>query len=412
MQNPEPQTRRVHINCGELDMRDASEESVAAIDHVNAGNVLVTPRTRPLMSRFSLNMGSLIEIPDGARLMRKIEVLGREAFVAGPQILANLGTLVIAPEVTIQDLESGLAEIVNRGRLLYPEHLGAIASKVSHNSGHLQPYPSGARLIPGDLSLDEAVLGSLADATILVVAGDLNVPQPLTSEGLSRKLASLQVTGKIQLPAESEADILQRLETAMGMPKMKVFPEGFEMVERQMHWRTASLASWSGRRIYSTEPIYIDADVTPEALDGAVDGVISEAMVVCPAGAATVFAQKADTLRTTVHFYEGALWLVEDEVTLRASRFELLDGAAALFVTGEVEVDPSLDPKILLDRLTGVYNWGTITCTPAQMDALEVRMVVAEGQLEDSTFEEEEVESEGDEEEDDSVTINAGHYRL
>lgn len=414
MQSPESHMRRVHINCGELDMREATEESVAAVSHINAGNVLVTPRTRPLMGRFSLNMGSLTEVPDGARLIRNTEVLGREAFaVKSPQVLANLGTLVIAPEVTPEVLDMGLAEIVNHGRLVYPEHLGAITAKVSQGAGQLHPYPSGARLIPGKLTLDEAVLTSLAEATSLVVAGDLEVPQVVDSSLVAQRLARLQVMGKILVHAENEADLVRRLETATGMPKMKVLPEGFEMVERPMHWRASTLAGWSGRRIYSTEAIYISPDVTPDLLDAAVDGIVSEAMVVGPAAAAQLLAAKVDTLRTTTHYYDGALWLVEDETTLRSSRFDLLDGVAALFVTGEVEVDPELDPRILVERLSGVWNWGTITCTPAQMDALEVRMVVGEGELEDSTaVKGEEDEEKGDEEDDGTVTINSGHYRL
>ena len=414
MQSQDSDPRPLHINCGELDMREATLDAVARIAHVNAGNVFVTPQTRSLLGHFSLNMGSLIEVPDGARLIRKTEVLSRDALATKePQILANLGTLVFSPDVTVDDIETGLAEVVNRGRLVYPEHLGSVTSKVSNNTGRLQVYPSGARLIPSDLTLDEPFLGSLADRSALVVVGSLNVPHVVSSSLIEQKLERLQVMGKILLHEENQADLVQRIETRYGMPVMKVLPEGFDMVDKPMRWRRSTLESWSGRRIYAIESICIEADVEPDLLDRAIDAVVCESMVVCPAACGGVFSQKIDTLKTETYFYEGALWFVDSETTLRASRLELLEGVAALFVTGEVEIDPELDPLILHERLSGVYNWGTISCRPLQMDSLEARMVVNEGELEDSTPEPkgEELEEEKEEKRR-TVTINSGLYKV
>jgi len=129
--------------------------------------------------------------------------------------------------------------------------------------------------------------------------------------------------------------------------------------------------------------------VTPSALDEHLDGLASEEMVLCPAPLRNVLSRKCNLLENRVVFYEGELWLVDDERDLRASRFEHLEGQATLVVLGELKVDPEVDLQMLADRLVKVHNLGTIWCTPEQMGAIEVRLGLHDGSLQDSTVSEE-----------------------
>lgn len=91
-----------------------------------------------------------------------------------------------------------------------------------------------------------------------------------------------------------------------------------------------------------------------------------------------------------VVFYEGELWLLDDEHTLRGSRFDYLEGKATVLVSGELRIDPEIAPSVLADRFHVVHNLGRIRCTPEQMGAIEARLGIHEGELLDSTPKEKE----------------------
>ena len=147
----------VSINCGTLDMRETTEHTASRIGHVNSGNVLVTAETRPLMTMFSINMGSVIEVPVEVRLktVHSREVMGREAFSGeGARLfIMNSGSIILEPDVTAEDVERSWFGILNSGSILYPEHVaGAIMDKLTENPGksRLLPVfrPSGGRRPP------------------------------------------------------------------------------------------------------------------------------------------------------------------------------------------------------------------------------------------------------------------------
>jgi hypothetical protein len=112
-------------------------------------------------------------------------------------------------------------------------------------------------------------------------------------------------------------------------------------------------------------------------------------MILCPTALKDVLAKKCNLLENRVVFYEGELWLVDDERELKASRFDYLEGKATLVVTGEATIDGEMDPKVLADRLAKVHNLGLIRCTPEQMAAIEARLGMRDGDLRDSTPSEE-----------------------
>ncbi len=418
--------RSVRINCGTLDMRETTEQVASRILHVNAGTVLVTPETRDFLSMFSNNMGTLIEVSKDVRLKTVMadEIMGRDAFSGEvePLLILNMSNITLEPDVTAEGLEGSWSEIINMGNILYPEHVaGPITNKLTSNMGGLASYRASAQLINGDVVLDEVYLASLSDGADLVITGNLRIPEPVPDDALDRKLNTVHVRGDVLCRAGNVRMLRSKYDPGAGTPQTTVVPDEHELAERDLSLTAGSIRSWKGRKIYANGNVTIHEDIDADALDRAVDGLVCTGKVLCPEPLSEVFSSVCDTLNTDVFFYEGTLWVVETDLTLRQSRLDLIDGTATLYNSGNVAIEEDVDAGQLYDRLAAVYNWGTITCFPDQMSAVEARMVVNEGTMhnaaEGAESDEEEQEEQGEHEEheeheDGTLTINAGTYKL
>ena len=412
--------RSVSINCGTLDMRETTEQTASRIGHVNAGNVLVTAETRPLMTMFSINMGSVIEVPVDVRLktVHSREVMGREAFSGeGPPLfILNSGSIILEPDVTAEDVERSWFGVFNSGNILYPAHVaGAIMNTLTENPGSHIAYRSSGRLVVGDILLDEVYLASMTNETDLVITGDLQIVEAVPDELIDQKIKTLHVRGKVFCREENLSMLESRFDPKAGTPKTWGIPEGFEIVEHELDLNARYLRLWKDRSIFATENVTIHEEVDQDSLDRALGGLICTGTVLCPDNLSDVLSKKCDTLKTKVVFYDGALWVVKTTITLQPSRFDFLEGTATLYNTGVVTIAEDVDAQVLYDHLAGVYNWGVIDCNPDQKGAIEARMVVNEGVVDVTEalgldHGEPKVQEEGSEI--DTRHINAGNYKL
>ncbi|MDE2845824.1 MAG: hypothetical protein OXO51_03875 [Gemmatimonadota bacterium] len=410
----------VSINCGTLDMRETTEHAASRIGHVNTGNVLVTAETRPLMTMFSINMGSVIEVPVEVRLktVHSREVMGREAFSGeGTRLfIMNSGSIILEPDVTVEGVESSWFGILNSGSILYPEHVaGAIMDKLTENPGSHASYRSSARLVVGDLQLDEVYLVSMANDTDMVITGDLQIVRSVPDELIDQKIKTLNVRGKVFCSEENLYSLGSRFDPGAGTPKTWGIPEGFEIVEHELSMKSTNVRTWKDRSIFATENVTIYEEVDQDTLDKALGGLICTGTVLCPDSLSEVLSQKCDTLKTRIVFYDGALWAVKTTVKLHKSRFDFLEGTATLYNTGVVTIAEDVDAQILYDHLAGVYNWGVIGCNPDQKGAVEARMVVNEGVVDVTEalgLDQIEPKAQEEEAEKDNRQINAGYYKL
>ena len=415
--------RSIRINCGNLDMRETTEQVASRILHVNAGNVLVTAKTRDFLSLFSNNVGNLIEVPTEVRLKTVMadEIMGRDAFTGEvePYLIMNMSDITLEPEVTAEGVEGSWYEIINMGNILYPEHVaGPITNKLTSNMGTLTPYRSSAQLIKGDVMLDEVYLMSLDDGADLVVTGNLRIPEPVPNDMLDRKINTVLVRGDVLCRAENVSMLRSKFDPKFGSPETNVVPVEHELVERDLSLTAGTIRSWKKRKIFATGNVTMHEDIDTDILERALDRLVCTGRILCPEQLSEVFSSVCDTLNTDVIFYGGALWVVETDLTLRQSRLDLIDGTATLYNSGNVNIEEDVDARILYGRLAAVYNWGTITCFPDQMSSVEARMAVNEGTLheaseqEESDKEEQGEREEHEEHEDGTLTINAGNYKL
>jgi hypothetical protein len=386
MEGKNMQPGRVIGNVGILDLRNASETSIAEISRIgNVGTILYSRETAGLVTRLTTgNLGSAIEVPADAKLSSGQTVFNRVYFEDGttPLSLVVSGQLVIQPDVRAQDIEQGLAELVISGQLICPEHLlGLVQSKVRHISGQVVSYASESRLVLGRLVLDANALGSLEDESTLVVIGALHLPQVVANDVLKQKIKAIHVTGGVRCHEENAQVLLARMPKQPA--KVTTIPAGFHLVDSPLVLDNVLLESLPAPRLYCTNSVQVDEDVKPSLLDSQLKALTSEDMVICPTTLQSVFSQKCNLFENRVLFYQGDLWMVDGEEELTNSRFDYLEGKATLVVRGELAIAPEVDPRLLVDRLDRVHNLGEIRCTPEQMGAIQARLGLSEGELQD-----------------------------
>jgi hypothetical protein len=411
--------KQVIGNVVNLDIRTATEASIANIKSIgNVVNLLYSPETAALIGR--LNVGNIVnpmEVPADAKLHRGQLVLNRETFKgqAAPLRMAVMGQLTVEPDLSPEDIERGIDYLGVFGHVLCPEHLArAIEAKLKYLHGPMHVYPRDCKPVVGSLTLDERFLGSLDDGSKLMVTGKLNAKDVLPNELLQRKVAKIVVADGVACRAENAEVLLARLERKSGADKVTVIPAGYEMVERALVLNAALLEALPVRKLYCTEVVRVEEDVTPEALDKSLEALVVKEMLICPVALEGVMAKKLDILETEAIFYEGKLWLVDGKATLSTARLGYLEGETTLIVTGKLKIEPDIAPKTLVERLIVVHNLGQIVGSAEQIAALEFRLGINEGDLKAVSPEKaaEEPEPEGPKEDTEYVINNIVNMKL
>lgn len=379
-------------NVGILDLRTATEDAVAQIRRIgNVGAILYTPETAPLIPRLAIgNVGATVQVAADARLASgQLEIDGSYFEGGGdPVELVAVGQITLHPDVSAEQLKRGLASLIVVGQVRYPDTLaGALQAKVRDSAGQLQSYPwtEGARFHPGGLRLDLAGLQALPDGSKLVVLGTVSLPEVVDETLLERKVASLYVGGKLQCREENLVALRARLHERSPSPSTSVVPAGFEPVERRLRLDAATLGSLPSRKLYCTGVVEVAPEVEAQALEAAFDALRVTRLLIAPAALKSALTARCDMLSTKAVFYEGELWHIEDDAQLPASRFDYLQGQATLLVRGDLTIGADVEPQVLAERLHKVHNLGSITCTPAQMGAVQARLGLSEGELVDAT---------------------------
>jgi hypothetical protein len=337
------------------------------------------------------NLNATIEAPVEAR----IQQISGQAVLKGSyfselppgSILLLMGQGVVEPDVEPAALETSLTELIVLGQLMCPVNLlASVQARARLILGQVIGYEANARPIMGDYTLDRHGLEALADASDLVLLGRLTLPEVVPDDLIERKLGKVAAFGGVLCHEENARALRSRLDVASG--DVTVIPAGHTLMEQPVMLNAAvlrALPAGEAARLYGMQRIEIAADVDVALLDSALERLACADIILCPQALQETLARKCNLLENRVVFYEGALWKVDGEQTLRAARFEYLEGRATLVVFGELTVDADVEPRLLADRLARVHNFGEIRCTPQQMSALEARLGLNEGELKDST---------------------------
>lgn len=381
-------------NIGVLDLRNADEQSLRAIHSIgNVGLVLYGTQNRGLINLLSIgNLGDMAEMAPHAMLEMGEMRLNHQSLRtrSAPLSAIAMGEVVVAPDATPEDIEQGIEELVIMGSVICPDNLvGSLSAKIRRLMGTLTGYPAGCELVSvnGSMALDTNAVSAMNDGSVLLVSGRLEVPEPLPSKLLERKLTRIIGDGSV-LCNEENAPLLRSLMADQPM-RTAVVPAGFRLVSRSLTIDATFLRYGGAARLYCSRRVVVDAAVTADEIDRHLEALRCTDRILAPVAVRGALAPKCDLTQDRVTFYEGTLWLEDGETTLYAQRLAALDGVATLWVGGMLTIDADVDPDTLAEKLTKVHNFGEILCTPPQMGALHLRMGDNAGELRDPTAPEE-----------------------
>jgi hypothetical protein len=378
-------------NVGVLDMRKATEETVSRhTEFENVGVLVYSAESRRLLAGTRMtNVGMAIEAPSSARLVQGALTVSA-AFLSErstPLDLAVTGQLIVGADVGAKELDSGLGELVVAGEIVCPEALeGLLQSKLRRHTGATWTYRAGAdtRLVTRKLTLDEAFLRSLPDGSRVVALRAVEAPDILPSELLAQKIGALEARRSVRCRGEN-AEAIRAVLAGSRRPSVRVVPIGFEPVDRPLRLDRRTLRALPGTRLCCSETVVVADEVSEENLSNGVEGLVAEDLLICPARLQGVMVTICNLVETTAIFYEGELWRIDGEETLRQSRFDFLNGSATMLVTGVLQIEPGVEAATLFERVAAVHNFGVIMCTPDQASALQARLVTNEGEIAAST---------------------------
>ena len=380
----------VYGNVGVLDIRKATRESVAGIRRIgNLGLLVYAPQTASLATSLSVgNLGSSVEAPAHSKLEMGSVRLNATALRSRtrPISMIVMGPLTLDADVTVTDVEEGVEQLVIMGPVTCPDSLVAVLqSKCELLMGPVDSYPAGGTLVvaSGSLRLNRDTLSSMEDHSTLIVHGRLVVTDPLPTNLLERKLRSLKAHGSV-LCSQENASVLRAL-LQEQLELLKLVPAGFQLVERALAIDSALLRFSAASKLYCSQRMIVDRAVSASEIEQHLEGLRCADLILAPAALRDALAPKCDLINDQVLFYEGELWLEEASSKLTEERFAYLDGVATLFVDAALEIDAGVTPELLAGKLAQVHNFGTITCTPAQMSALRARLGRNEGMFIDSS---------------------------
>lgn len=382
-------------NVATLDLRTASEASIAGIQRIgNVATLLCSPQTADLITKIVIdNVAEIVEVPDDATVhVGQIEITGESLKdLEKPLTMVVVGQVLVNSDVTGEAIKNGLAKLYVIGQVLSPENLsGDVQAKLGHGTGQVLTYQEGATIITGQLILDENFLLGLEDGSSFFIIGRLNAFEVIPNELLVKKIKSLQVLGKVTCREENAEALQSLLSGKFRSPNIEIIPSGFTYVKDALVIDPGMVENLPSSMLYCQKSVQIMGDVTPELLDAQLKALVVKGTLICPTALRTVVSKKINVLETKSLFYQGELWLIDNPSTLTSARFDYLDGKATLIVHEVLEIEDTLEPKMLADRLDKVHNLCMITATTEQIAALQSRLGTDEGEFIDISKKKEE----------------------
>lgn len=373
-------------NVNILDLQNATEESVAAVQSIGNVNLIFHNRnTAGLIKNIHIgNINGMVEIPEKVTVLQRQgqSTLNRGFFksLTSPTVLVVMGQVIVETDVIPGDINENFKGMVVLGQLLYPENLaGIIQGHTLKLLGDGSAYTALPTTVMDNLELTGSYLNGLADGSELAVLGNLHLPKVVDNDQIRRKLTRLYVLGTVLCHEENSAAIRAVLVKNPG--HMEIIPAGFELVDRPLNLDAEMVSILPSRKLFCKERVVIAEDVTPQVLDGNLEALICKQLLIVPAGLKTSLASKTNLFETKTIFYTGKLWLVEDSLELTPARIDTMTEPVTLVVTGEVTIDAGVPVEKLEKKILKLHNFGMITGSAMQIAVLEARLGMHEGQM-------------------------------
>lgn len=399
--------KRIIKNVGVLDIRNASEESIKDILRVwNVGTVIYNSKTAPILSKLNIgNLGSSIEVPDKCCIYTGQVYISHNMIQAhtSPATMVVTGQLVFLSDVTEEDIEKSIDRIVITGQILCQEKiLLSLQSRLTHMTGQLLSYRDGTEVITGTLVFDNSYLNSLKSPVSLMVFGKINLSAEIDIKLFEEKIKEIDVFGKI-ITKEEYLEVLYGKLKDKKSQKMEIIPRGYVCVEEELNLDRVSLKQFDGPCIYARQTVRFAGDISPEDLIKHIKSMKTCDVILCHEALREAVLSINDSVSPKIIFYKGRLIEVDHEHTLTQSEIEYSPEKITYVVRGEMEVSPEVEPKLMMEKIEFIDNFGEITADEKQLGVISLLMRTREG----------EVIQRGKEKQDDIVEIgNVGVFNL
>jgi hypothetical protein len=378
-----------HIgNVGLLNLMDATEDSVRGIERIdNVGMVVFKKSTAHLLHSLNIgNIGQALEIPDGYRYLQGDLVINAAYLnsVTDPLSLVVSGNVMIENDVYAEAIGTCPLQLIVKGKVYSPVHLaGKLYAAWFKDGVKIIPYEGCApRFERGVLKLTNGYLSLFEEPQWLIVNGELLLPKDLDLALFANKISKLEVKGELTLYEDQEPYVFKKMD-AISAIEVNVIPEGFEPVEKQLILNGRSIRRFNQKKLWLTQPLVIQADVSREALEEAIDGIYSSSLIICPETLEDLLYERTKTLDTEVLSYTHDYVLIEGEEKWSKDQFLAYDHPINLMVTGRLTLDQDVSEDIIFNQVVSMDLFGDLSVPNSKLKgALRTVLRVNEGRME------------------------------
>ena len=349
-------------NVALLDMITTTEEAVEGLTIGNVATVLVSNKTRSLLSKATIkNLASVIEVPEGAQIstfngMYTFE--GDSDQVESTYAIIN-GIFTVKPGVSVETFNKAFCGGVVNGMVYIPDNLPAVFSSFTVN-GVINSYPADSILYDQHIVINKGFLQSLSDGAKISALKGVTI-----EDGNLEVLSELTVYGDTILP-EKMKDAFYKVAKRYG--KVIEIPDGFTYYDKALEIKPANQFSYRGKSIYTKDNVYLFEGIAQLDFRLKTTGTL-----IAPEDVAMALADRVEA--EEFYTYNGKLIRINGVVTynnepgnyLIMPHAELiipedadLSAIENIFLQGDIAVDQDSQVQILNDKV--LLNQGVIFC--------------------------------------------------
>ena len=382
--------KRLIKNVTQLDMRNATEESVEGLTIKNASSILVSPSTKHLLAKVNFkNISHVAEVPEdkNVSLLNGVSTMDGSDDAENTFLISN-GVVIIKPSMTVEMFTRNFSGGIVNGVIYIPDSLTGAFAAFDVN-GVVHTYPADSHVYEQPLVINEGFLQGLPEgASVTALKG-------VTIESVNLDtIETLTVFGKTIVP-ERLKDTFYKV--AKRYDKVIVIPESYTLYDEQLEIRPANQFSFRGKSIYTTENVYLFEGI--EQLDFK---LITEGTVIAPDKVAMSLADRIEA-RGMFYTYQGDINVVTDTLTYTG-----VPGNYLIMPHAELIIPEDAD----LAAIEHIYLQGDIAVAEeSQIMTLNKKVVLNDGDI--FNGKDEDFEDNGEDlSEYDVVLGNASSYKL
>ena len=360
--------KKLIINCSSCDARKVSEETLASYESVliNASTVLVSPRSRELLTRYGVTMNcsdvrELEEDVEISTINGSSQITGGER-LPGKHYLTVNGSLEIGPD-TKEVMESYVGITVN-GSLTCPESVRGCLGKITVN-GSTTCYPDGAILLKRNAVIDRLFALRAKQNLYWSAKRMIMVDPQLDGAVLEKKGASFST--KEVIIAESKVEEMIGLIDEKA--EITIVPDGTAVILDDAELNELTVKK------YGTK-LYIVGDLK---VGDAAEEYLGQLTYLNVRGDVSVVPELKEQLLSVLTEIDGEVKTlkrpkgrhIEDKMTLKLSKWLVEQEAEGISVSDcmKVTLEADIPAELILERLS-FSDCLEIKCFPEQEAAV------------------------------------------